>query len=231
MGGLLFYFSSRAQEVFYTIKYDLKSGQQPVDHISKLDDILSDFKPISAQALDSEYYAYTKYDESKYKKLIQGKELLQLEREDFFKFIVDDIRIHELITKDKFYRRTLRNKDVPYPWLINKKVLHKLHELIVALEREGYDSKAFVITNGHRHPRENERVGGASQSRHMLGEAIDISIKDIDKSGSYEDRDKQIVLKLLEEEIIKDEGGVGLYPGTRAVHFDVRGYRARWNSY
>jgi hypothetical protein len=39
------------------------------------------------------------------------------------------------------------------------------------------------------------------------------------------------VLDLLEKEIIKSSGGIGRYPGTRAVHFDVRGYKARWDSY
>lgn len=43
--------------------------------------------------------------------------------------------------------------------------------------------------------------------------------------------DKQIVLDFLDKEIIGNKGGIGLYPGTKAVHFDVRGHRARWNSY
>jgi uncharacterized protein YcbK (DUF882 family) len=38
-------------------------------------------------------------------------------------------------------------------------------------------------------------------------------------------------LDLLENEIIKNDGGIGLYPGTDRVHYDIRGTRARWNSY
>lgn len=43
--------------------------------------------------------------------------------------------------------------------------------------------------------------------------------------------DKQIVLDFLDKEIIGNKGGIGLSPGTKAVHFDVRGHRATWNSY
>jgi len=36
---------------------------------------------------------------------------------------------------------------------------------------------------------------------------------------------------LLDKKIIRNEGGVGLYPNSSSVHFDVRGRRARWKSY
>ena len=36
---------------------------------------------------------------------------------------------------------------------------------------------------------------------------------------------------LIENYIIKDEGGLGLYPKSDVVHFDTRGHRARWDSH
>jgi uncharacterized protein YcbK (DUF882 family) len=63
------------------------------------------------------------------------------------------------------------------------------------------------------------------------GEAVDIVIDDINKDGYANKTDKDIILDLLENEIIKNDGGIGLYPGTDRVHYDIRGTRARWNSY
>lgn len=56
-------------------------------------------------------------------------------------------------------------------------------------------------------------------------------IKDVNQDGQYTDDDKQLVIDLLERKIIKNQGGIGKYPGTRVVHMDVRGYKARWDSY
>ncbi|MEL6669954.1 MAG: hypothetical protein AAFP08_13345, partial [Bacteroidota bacterium] len=80
-------------------------------------------------------------------------------------------------------------------------------------------------------PKENASAGGASLSRHILGQAIDMLIGDINRDGRYTDIDKQIVLDIANQDIIGDRGGIGRYPGTRTVHIDVRGYRARWDSY
>lgn len=38
-------------------------------------------------------------------------------------------------------------------------------------------------------------------------------------------------MDLLETKIIKNTGGIGKYVETMSIHFDVRGWRARWNSY
>ncbi len=96
---------------------------------------------------------------------------------------------------------------------------------------QGFNETGFVVLSGFRSPAHNEAVGGASQSRHLLGQAIDIYIYDINNDGRSTQEDKSIVLDILEKEIIKDKGGIGKYPGTMNVHFDTRGYRARWDSY
>lgn len=221
----------RIQEKFYQYKFDKNNHQKKVVSTSEIDKILATFKQISYQELDQEYKTYTKSDDAEFKKMLLDKTYYQLSRDDFFKFIVNDFRINQFLPKDKYYKACLTNKSKTYHWLIDSTLLKKILELQVALERKGYNKKGFTITNGHRHPRDNNRVGGAKRSRHIKGEAIDIRINDIDNSGKFEQKDKEIVLELLEHEIIKSEGGIGKYPGTRAVHFDVRGYRARWDSF
>jgi len=51
------------------------------------------------------------------------------------------------------------------------------------------------------------------------------------KDGKSTKEDKDIVLDTLEKKVIKNEGGLGSYPGTQSVHYDVRGVRARWDSF
>jgi hypothetical protein len=40
-------------------------------------------------------------------------------------------------------------------------------------------SATLVVTSGYRNPERNERVGGATGSRHMLGRALDIAVKGV----------------------------------------------------
>ncbi len=94
------------------------------------------------------------------------------------------------------------------------------------LEKNGYGSEEFLITSGHQDPRFNEQVGGARLSIHLQGEAIDIYVEDINLDGKYTKEDKDIVINILDKKIIRDKGGIGRYPGSRIVHFDVRGYKA-----
>jgi len=230
--AILFLLSNwRIKEKIYQYKFDARNSQKNIARSIEIDNVLSKFKQVDYQELDEEYKKFTKSNIGKYEKMLVDKKYYQLTRDDFFRFIVDDIRINEFLPKDKYYKKCLSDKSETYNWLMDKRLLKKLLELQILLASKGYNKKGFSITNGYRHPKENERVGGAKLSRHISGEAIDIWINDIDKSGKFEKKDKEIVLDLLEKEVIKSEGGIGKYPGTRSVHFDVRGYRARWDSY
>jgi len=210
---------------------DSKSLPKSVKTVQEIDAKLSDLEKQSFSKLDESYLNYSKSLDGKYHSLLKDKNYYILDRSDFFKTIVNDIRIKDLLTKDKFYKACLFDANKSYYWLMDKKLLHKIWLLQNTLDKKGFNPNGFSVVNGHRHPLYNEQVGGASKSRHIKGEAIDIHIQDIDGNGYYEEKDKQIVLDLLEKIIIKSEGGIGKYPGTRAVHFDVRGYRARWDSY
>ena len=71
------------------------------------------------------------------------------------------------------------------------------------------------ITSGYRCSTHNRTVGGASQSRHMVGDAADIVIV-----GWPIARQRQVAEKYF------DDGGIG-YMNT-ATHVDL-GSRRRWN--
>ena len=102
-------------------------------------------------------------------------------------------------------------------------------DLKLTLEEQKFDPNGFKVRDGHRHPNYNSKRGGAKLSQHMAGKATDIVIMDINFDGNANQIDKDIVLKLLNKDIIGNKGGIGRYPGSMVIHFDVRGKRARWD--
>jgi hypothetical protein len=70
----------------------------------------------------------------------------------------------------------------------------------------------LVVTSGFRNPERNERVGGKTGSRHMLGRALDVAIHGV------EDEDKEIAYFILWE-ILKD----GLPATADYVQYETKG--------
>jgi hypothetical protein len=73
--------------------------------------------------------------------------------------------------------------------------------------------------SGFRDPEHNRRVGGASGSRHTIGDAIDFDVSQLN------DEQKQRFMN-----IATDSGarGIGVYPSGRSVHVDFRETPAVW---
>jgi len=228
---LLWFFNWHFRDKILQIQHDLTHDTSEVYSKEKIQNILESFEKINYADLDEPYLSYTKSDESKYKKLLQNLTYYKIKRTDLNKIIVGDFRLKEFICKDAFYKNCVLNRRSEIYVPFNEKIFFKTLLLLEELEKLGFNKYGFTLVNGHRHPTYNEQVGGASLSRHIKGEAVDITIDDINNDGWADKTDKDIVLDLLETTIIKDEGGIGLYPGTDNVHYDVRGYRARWNSY
>lgn len=76
--------------------------------------------------------------------------------------------------------------------------------------------RELPIVSGYRDPARNKRAGGASKSRHMHGDAVDIDVRGMS-------RDERIRLIQMARE--QGFGGVGVY--ANSVHLD-KGSRRSW---
>ena len=81
---------------------------------------------------------------------------------------------------------------------------------------------SIVINSGYRCPTYNAKIGGASKSQHMTGNASDIVI-----SSMSDDEVADIVEGLIRIGAI-EEGGLGRY--NTFTHYDRRGTKARWDN-
>lgn len=221
----------RVRDKIVEFKYDFQHDNKTVNTQEEIDKILSNITTINYADLEEDYLEYTKSNLPKYTSLLKNLRYYKVRREDLNKKIVGDFRLKSFICKDDYYVDCIMGDASTVNCIFNPKIFVKTLELMEALEKLDYNPNGFTIVNGHRHPSHNELVGGAKLSRHIKGEAVDILIDDINKDGYIDKSDKDIVLELLETKIIGNEGGIGLYPGTDNVHYDVRGTRARWNSY
>lgn len=82
--------------------------------------------------------------------------------------------------------------------------------------------KPLIIKSGYRCPTHNKAVGGAAKSRHVVGDAVDFIIKDIKTIDVY----SYVISKYINYGIAKKI--LPSYPYRGFVHFDTRGYKARW---
>lgn len=112
------------------------------------------------------------------------------------------------------------------------------NELKTELKAKGYYPRMFAIS-GRRWALDNWILtnwgGAAPKSKHLMGQAVDIIVLDVNDDGKSNSMDVDIVYKLLNEKIVSNNGGIGTYKNEKGfldrqmVHFDCRGYRARWH--
>ena len=108
-----------------------------------------------------------------------------------------------------------RNYNVPTDVLRN---LIELAKNLQVLRDEV--KKPIKITSGYRPAELNAKVGGASKSRHITGQAADFKIE-----GYTPKQIAAIIEKLIAAGKMK-EGGLGIYKTW--IHYDNRGTKARW---
>ncbi|MEN0046260.1 MAG: D-Ala-D-Ala carboxypeptidase family metallohydrolase [Bacteroidota bacterium] len=226
-----FFFHPKTRAIYLEKWYDFTSQQITPNSKESIKAVLNSFENIPFSKLDKAYLSFSKSDDPKYRKLLANTVYRKIYQADLFKKVVGDFRVIDFVVKDQYYQKVLFNKEEYLYWLIDERLLFRILELQQALEKKGFDANAFWIRNGHRHPQKNDQVGGARSSRHLKGEAIDMVIQDINQDGKYTEEDKAIVYELVDQKIIGNRGGVGRYPGSRTIHIDVRGKRARWDSY
>lgn len=120
---------------------------------------------------------------------------------------------------DNFWLKEFDCKDgTPVPQHLIPNVQKLANSLQVL--RNTIDEPIF-INSAYRTEEHNRAIGGSMRSQHLLAKAADIRIG--------EGFTPNIIYQLIEE-LINDglmaEGGLGLYD--TFVHYDVRGYKARW---
>jgi uncharacterized protein YcbK (DUF882 family) len=101
----------------------------------------------------------------------------------------------------------------------NSGVVYGILRVADAMEeiRKMYGDKPLQINSWYRDPRTNAAVGGASMSRHLVGDAVDFVVPGVRCSDVY----------------ARLNGWWGNRGGLASssvfTHIDVRGYRARWS--
>ena len=221
----------RTRDYYNQFIFDWSVSNPPLYSKHQIDSMLQAFPQVSYRNLASDYKSESQSNLPKFKNRLASKTYYQISLKDFYKRIVGNVRIKHLLARDSYFRAALFDSKIICYWLIDERLLYKLLELKLALKKANFDPEGFDVRSGHRHPKLNTAVGGASSSRHIFGEAADLIIRDINQDGRYSKADKAIVLKLVDQHIIGNAGGVGRYPGSRSIHIDVRGRRARWDTY
>ena len=122
--------------------------------------------------------------------------------------------------------------------LANKETVSYYKELKKILRDKGYKPGLLVISTkrlGFHNKIQVNYSGAASKSRHLKGDAIDFLVFDINNDGKRDSTDVHIVKEILEKEIMKGKGGIGIYTNERSfidrqmVHIDCRDGKARWS--
>lgn len=121
---------------------------------------------------------------------------------------------------------------------VDKQVRNYYSQLKDELRQNNLRLRLFVIS-GRRWKIDNfilTRFGNAvPDSKHKSGQAIDIIVLDINDDGKVNGKDVDIVYDILDQKIVKEDGGLGTYKNRKGfltrqmVHFDCRGEKARWN--
>ena len=116
--------------------------------------------------------------------------------------------LHEFKCKD--------GTEVPEDLMDNVKLLAKNLQVL-----RDHIQKPIIVISGYRTLEYNTKIDGAKRSLHLVAKAGDIVVPGL---TSLEVRDT--ILQLIKEGKMK-EGGIGIY--STFVHYDVRGWQARWD--
>lgn len=193
----------------------------------ELDKVFNELPLIKYKDLDASYQLYSD-PQQKFIKKLKHSSYYEIKPEDLLKRVVGKFRVCDFVATDKYFEDLKQGEGKLY-WLADKKMLYMFLEMIQQLKRKGYDEYAYTIRNSHRHPFWNaNKWKGAKNSQHIYGRAVDLRVGDINRDGTANQKDKKILLDILEK-IVGNKGGLGKYPGTMCLHFDSRGYRARWD--
>lgn len=133
----------------------------------------------------------------------------------------------------------------PHYMALSPDLLLKLELVTLRLRTLGISEARLTILSGFRTPWYNQTVSGAKWSRHIYGDAVDITLdpsilnalrEDPTSNGLNDLKNPRLLAKLIEE--IEEEtglvGGLGIYDRRKNgsqypfIHMDTRGFKARW---
>ncbi len=207
-----------------------RDTQLPVIRHSQLDSVLAQLRIVPFADLDPQYLQ-TAGIEGHWRKDLSKKTWYAVMGEQANLNVVGRFKLRDFMAHDAYVLdldNQVQANDQAY-FCIDRRVLHKLLDLLQWMQAHDYDTDQVMINYGFRHPSLNARAGGAPKSRHQWGEAIDLLIGDVNRDGKVDEVDKKPLLEILESKIIGRAGGVGRYPGSPVIHIDVRGFKARWD--
>ncbi|HEX2900312.1 MAG TPA: D-Ala-D-Ala carboxypeptidase family metallohydrolase [Bacteroidia bacterium] len=210
--------------------YDRQTRQSPVIRHSQINSVLNGLTAVPFDKIDPAYLQ-TAGITGEWKRKLAAKTWYVLTGDESYRFVVGTFRIQDFLTPDDaFYAQQANPEAGQQLYLcLDRRILHKLLDLLDGMRAQGLDTRQIVIKHGFRHPAYNKAIGGASKSRHQFGEAIDLFVGDVNGDGQADEGDKAPLLKMLDQKIIGNAGGVGRYPDSHVIHMDVRGFRARWD--
>lgn len=109
-------------------------------------------------------------------------------------------------------------KPIPVQWR------ERIFKTVAALEViRSFLNQPVQITSGLRCKAHNEAIGGGASSKHLFGQAVDITTK-----GWPGERLRGLLEALITLGKIS-EGGLGTYHDKlMLLHYDTRGVKARW---
>lgn len=88
--------------------------------------------------------------------------------------------------------------------------------------RQALGGVAIPVISAYRDDAYNRQIHGAKASRHVKGDATDVSKEWVDQIGH------QRIMAAANK--VFANGGVGVYP-SGSMHLDSRGFKARWSSF
>lgn len=113
-------------------------------------------------------------------------------------------------------RRNPQDIRFSHPW--QNHLVPQLWDVLESLQ--SYFNRELLIKSGWRCPAYNKQVGGARNSRHVFGQAADVSMHNFQRNSEW----KEFIVQAR----ILGAGGIGIY--NSFIHIDVRPELVAWGS-
>lgn len=205
--------------------YDLTHDNPVVTSRSQVRSVFSEFKQIRYADIPKEFRNRTGMNQREIRGRLKKLKFYAVQKKDLYRRIAGNDRLIKLVSADNRFRTATLFSEQEFYFALDTKVIYLLLDIRKQMQESDLDPDEIHIISGYRTPDHNERVGGKSESRHQLGDAIDLMIGDVNRDQRKDREDKKAVVPVFNR-VVGSKGGFGKY--ARSLHIDTRGYRARW---